>query len=117
MTLEDDIFGPDPDHDERGPRISVAPRSLPGCRDLTLALAGFLTFALVDTVMMWAPLTRRGASAGSAQAVTLLALAFGLGGMLVWSVRGALRPYGFGMMAAWGFLTLLSFGYLTGLAP
>ncbi|MCW2939256.1 MAG: hypothetical protein JWN00_2241, partial [Actinomycetia bacterium] len=36
---------------------------------------------------------------------------------LVWSVRGALRPYGFGMMAAWTFLTLLSFGYLTGLAP
>jgi hypothetical protein len=48
------------------------------------------------------------------QFVTLLLLAFGLGGLLVWQVGGRWRTFGIGMMLAWGFLTLVSVGFLTG---
>jgi hypothetical protein len=51
------------------------------------------------------------------QLVILLLLAFGLGAMLVWQVRGVWRPFGIGMMVAWVFLTLVSAGFLTGLNP
>ena len=116
-TLEDDLFGTQPTHDERGPRIAWQPRELPGCRDLALAASGSVTFALVDGIMMWAPLTTTAASSPVPQALILLLLAFGLGGLLAWRVGGKWRPYGFGLMAGWVFLTLLSAGYLTGVSP
>jgi hypothetical protein len=116
-TLEDDLFGMEPAHDERGPRIVWQPRELPGCRDLALASAGVVTFAFVDGIMMWAPLTTSASSSPAPQALILLLLAFGLGGLLAWRVGGKWRPYGFGMMAGWLVLTLLSAGYLTGISP
>jgi hypothetical protein len=116
-TLEDDLFGMEPAHAERGPRIVWQPRELPGCRDLALMACGVITFALVDVVLMWAPLTRPAASATFPQVLILALLAFGLGGLLAWHVRGACRPYGFGLMIGWLFLTLLSAGYLTGVNP
>jgi hypothetical protein len=137
-TLEDEIFGmgskPDaidrPEHviidpapavrrprAERGPLIKWQPTSLPARRDLGLGGAGAATFFFVDVVVMWAPLTRNAPSGLTAQTITLLVVAFGLGGLLAWYVRGALRPYGFGMMAGWAFLTLLSAGFLTGVSP
>jgi hypothetical protein len=116
-TLEDDLFGMEPAHAERGPRIVWQPRELPGCRDLVLGACGLATFAVVDGIMMWVPLTTTASSSRFPQALILLLLAFGLGGLLAWRVRGAWRPYGFGLMAGWLALTLLSVGYLTGVSP
>jgi hypothetical protein len=79
--------------------------------------SGIATFALVDGVMMWAPLTTTASSSPAPQILILLLLAFGLGGLLAWHVRGAWRPYGFGLMMGWFALTLLSAGYLTGVNP
>lgn len=76
--------------------------------------AGFATFAFIDLIVMYAPLMGRGSS-GLPQFVVLLVVAFGLGGLFAWQVRGAWRPYGFGMMLGWVTLTLLSVGFLTGL--
>jgi hypothetical protein len=92
-------------------------RELPGCRDLALGGCGLATFTLVDAIMMWAPLTTTASSSPAPVALILLLLAFGLGGLLAWRVGGAWRPYGFGMMAGWVALTLLSAGYLTGVSP
>jgi hypothetical protein len=116
-TLEDDLFGMEPLHAERGPRIVWQPRELPGCRDLAISAFGIATFALVDAIMMWAPLTTTASSSPAPQALILLLLAFGLGSLLAWHVRGACRPYGFGLMMGWLALTLLSAGYLTGVNP
>jgi hypothetical protein len=116
-TLEDDLFGMEPAHAERGPRIVWQPRELPGCRDQAATASGFATFVLVDGVMMWAPLTTTASSSPLPQALILALLAFGLGSVLAWRVRGAWRPYGFGLMIGWVFLTLLSAGYLTGVIP
>jgi hypothetical protein len=92
-------------------------RELPGCRDLAMMAFGIATFALVDGIMMWAPLTRTESSSPAPQTLILLLLAFGLGSLLAWHVRGAWRPYGFGLMMGWVALTLLSVGYLTGINP
>lgn len=116
-SLEDDLFGTDSERDDRAPRISWQPPALPGCRDVGLGVAGAGTFFVVDAVMMWAPLTRGAGGTTLPQTITLIVLAFGLGGLLVWRVRGSLRPYGFGMMAGWAFFTLISAGYLTGVSP
>lgn len=117
-TLHDDIFGTEPEYDTRGPRVAwESPRGLPGCRDLGAGAAGTATFILVDGIMMWAPLSSGRGGGTIPQAITLLVLAFGLGSLLVWNVRGAWRPYGFGLMIGWGVLTLISVGYLTGVNP
>jgi hypothetical protein len=118
-TLEDDLFGTGAESErvDRGPRITWQPTALPSCRDLCLGAAGAATFFLVDAVMMWGPLIRGAGSSTPAQTITLLVLAFGLGGLLAWHVRGSLRPFGFGMMAGWAFSTLISVGYLTGVSP
>lgn len=116
-SLEDELFGTDSERDDRGPRITWQPAALPGCRDVGLGVAGGATFFLVDVVMMWAPLVRGAGSSTLPQTITLILLAFGLGGLLAFRVRGSLRPYGFGMMAGWAFCTLVSAGYLTGVSP
>ncbi|WP_245681480.1 hypothetical protein [Actinomadura kijaniata] len=83
-------------------------------RTFGAGLAGFATFLLVDAVMMWAPLMSSDRGSLLPQMVTLLVLAFGLGGLLAWQVGGGWRPFGVGMMAGWLFLTLISLGFLTG---
>ncbi len=83
-------------------------------RDVKALAAGFGVFVLVDLVMMWAPLMMSRRPSLLPQFITLLLLAFGLGGLLVWQVGGRWRTFGIGMMLAWGFLTLVSVGFLTG---
>ncbi|NKZ04956.1 hypothetical protein [Actinomadura latina] len=83
-------------------------------RDVKALAAGFVVFVFVDLVMMWAPLMMSRRPSLLPQFITLLLLAFGLGGLLVWQVGGRWRTFGIGMMLAWGFLTLVSVGFLTG---
>jgi hypothetical protein len=68
----------------------------------------------VDFVMMYAPLMMSRRPSLLPQFITLLVLAFGLGGLLMWKVGGRWRSFGAGMMLAWVFLTLVSVGFLTG---
>ncbi len=82
--------------------------------DVLRAAAGFLTYVLVNLIVMWAPLRHSGSGAG-VQALVLIAVAFGLGSFLVWGVGGGGRQFGFGMMGGWVALTLLSLGFATGL--
>ncbi|MFS2293838.1 MAG: hypothetical protein FWJ90_14235 [Actinomadura sp.] len=84
-------------------------------RDVKALGAGFGTFLFVDAVMMWAPLMMSRRPSLMPQFITLLVLAFVLGGLLVVKVGGRWRTFGFGMMLAWAFLTLVSVGFLTGL--
>ncbi|TDC59562.1 hypothetical protein E1200_31905 [Actinomadura sp. GC306] len=84
-------------------------------RDVRSLAAGFGVFLFVDVVMMWAPLMMSQRPSLMPQFITLLVLAFGLGGLLVWKVGGRWRTFGIGMMLAWVFLTLVSVGFLTGL--
>lgn len=83
-------------------------------RDVKALAAGVGLFVFVDAVMMWAPLMMSRRPSLMPQFITLLLLAFGLGGLLVWKVGGRWRTFGVGMMLAWGFLTLVSVGFLTG---
>ncbi|MFA1549711.1 hypothetical protein [Actinomadura chokoriensis] len=83
-------------------------------RDVKALVAGFGVFVFVDVVMMWAPLMMSRRPSLLPQFITLLMLAFGLGGLLIWKVGGRWRTFGIGMMLAWGFLTLVSVGFLTG---
>lgn len=86
-------------------------------REIVTAISGFVTFVFVDSVMMYAPYRMREAPSLLPQMLILLLLAFGLGGLLAWHIRGAWRPFGIGMMLGWAFLTLVSAGFLTGLNP
>ena len=110
-----------PDRRQRVRRMPWTARAAgdesPGCREIGSAVAGFATFVLVDGVMMLAPFSMKEQPSLLPQALTLLLLAFGLGGMLVWHIKGAWRPYGFGMMFGWVFVTVASAGYLTGINP
>lgn len=83
-------------------------------RDVKALAAGFGMFVFVDAVMMYAPLMMSRRPSLLPQFITLLVLAFGLGGLLVWKVGGRWRTFGIGMMLAWTFLTLVSVGFLTG---
>ncbi|TDB80069.1 hypothetical protein E1264_34620 [Actinomadura sp. KC216] len=83
-------------------------------RDVKALASGFGAFLLVDAVMMYAPLMTSRRPSLLPQFITLLVLAFGLGGLLVWKVGGRWRTFGHGMMLAWVFLTLVSVGFLTG---
>ncbi|MFI0486377.1 hypothetical protein [Actinomadura sp. 9N215] len=83
-------------------------------RDVKALATGFGMFLLVDAVMMYAPLMTSRRPSLLPQFITLLMLAFGLGGLLVWKVGGRWRTFGYGMMLAWVFLTLVSVGFLTG---
>ncbi|RFU43530.1 hypothetical protein DZF91_00590 [Actinomadura logoneensis] len=91
------------------------PPRLPARADLWTGAAGALTFALVDLVMMYAPMMMSRRPSTLPQFVALIVVAFGLGSLLVWKVGGRGRPFGFGMMIGWAFLTLVSVGFLTGL--
>jgi hypothetical protein len=84
-------------------------------QDVKVLAAGFGMFVFVDTVMMYAPLMMSRRPSLLPQFITLLLLAFGLGGLLVWKVGGRWKMFGIGMMLAWVFLTLVSVGFLTGL--
>ncbi|MGH3389510.1 MAG: hypothetical protein ACRDOO_11610 [Actinomadura sp.] len=88
-----------------------------GCRDVALTTAGFAVFVLIDVVMMYTPFRMRDEPSLLPQLLTLVLLAFGLGGLLVWQVRGIWRPFGIGLMLGWVFATLISAGFLTGLNP
>ncbi|QKG23555.1 hypothetical protein [Actinomadura verrucosospora] len=128
-SLEDEIFAvaqsvqEDPGADAARPRlrlrseraldIAERTRSLSG-REVGAIAAGFGLFVFIDFVMMYAPLMMSRRPSLLPQFVTLLVLAFGLGGLLVWKVGGRWRPFGAGMMLAWVFLTLVSVGFLTG---
>ncbi|MFI6522225.1 hypothetical protein ACIBF1_42225 [Spirillospora sp. NPDC050679] len=119
-SLEDEIFAVASTVEEvpaaaprpplRWDRAPAVPR-----RDLGAGAAGFTVFLFVDAVMMWAPLMSSDRPSLLPQMVTLLVLAFGLGSLLIWKVGGSWRPFAFGMMASWLFLTLVSLGFLTGL--
>ncbi|GAA4238825.1 hypothetical protein GCM10022254_56400 [Actinomadura meridiana] len=85
-------------------------------RDVKALATGFGSFLFVDAVMMYAPLMTSRRPSLLPQFVTLLVLAFGLGGLLVWKVGGRWRTFGHGMMLAWVFLTLVSVGFLTGVS-
>ncbi|WP_395106603.1 hypothetical protein [Actinomadura sp. SCN-SB] len=98
-------------------RLWQGPVQMPPPPVIGRAVAGFLTFLFVDAVMMYAPLMMSRRPSLLPQMVALLTLAFGLGGLLVWKVRGAWRPFGIGMMLGWLFLTLVSLGLLTGVSP
>jgi len=98
-------------------RLWQGPVQMPPPLVIGRAVAGFLTFLFVDAVMMYAPLMMSRRPSLLPQMVALLTLAFGLGGLLVWKVRGAWRPFGIGMMLGWLFLTLVSLGLLTGVSP
>ncbi|MEV4252044.1 hypothetical protein AB0J52_02625 [Spirillospora sp. NPDC049652] len=119
-SLEDEIFAvastvEAPPSDQPRLRWERPPR-LPGRSDLWTGAAGALTFALVDLVMMYAPMMMARRASTLPQFVALVVVAFGLGSLLVWKVGGRGRPFGFGMMICWGFLTLVSVGFLTGLS-
>ncbi|MBW8481851.1 hypothetical protein [Actinomadura parmotrematis] len=122
-SLEDDIFAVASSVEREapgaGPRVHVRRPEVraPAARDLRAGAAGFGTFLFVDLVMMWAPVMMSDRPSTTPQMVTLLVLAFGLGGLLAWKVGGAWRPFGYGMMTCWLFLTLVSVGFLTGIGP
>jgi hypothetical protein len=98
-------------------RSAGDPATAPGCREIGLTVTGFAIFISVDSVMMYTLFRISGPSSLLPQAVTLLFLAFGLGTLMVWTIRGAWRPVGIGMMLGWVFMTLISAGYFTGLNP
>jgi hypothetical protein len=98
-------------------RSGARPSTAPGCREIGLTTTGFVIFVSVDSIMMYAPFRTHGSTSLLPQAITLLFLAFGLGALLVWNIRGAFRPVGVGMMLGWVFMTLISAGYFTGLNP
>jgi hypothetical protein len=115
-TLKDELLsmeGKAPDRpDPVGwPAFLGAPPSL---RQRILGGFGFVTFMAIDLIVMY-PQLRTPASSTLPQALVLLAVAFGLGSLLAWGVGDAFRPFGFGMMAGWVLLTLLSLGILTGM--
>jgi hypothetical protein len=123
-SLKDEIFAmastvevEDASRSEPLLRLWQGPATLPSASEIGRATAGFLTFVFVDAVMMSAPLMSSDRPSLLPQMVALLLLAFGLGGLLVWKVQGAWRPFGAGMMLGWVFLTLVSLGLLTGVSP
>ncbi|MFI0369377.1 hypothetical protein ACH35V_15955 [Actinomadura sp. 1N219] len=123
-SLEDEIFGVAHDVEvdkaagaklrpDRAQLFAERARAFLG-RDVKALAAGFGMFLLIDAVMMYAPLMTSRRPSLLPQFITLLVLAFGLGGLLVWKVGGRWRMFGHGMMLAWVFLTLVSVGFLTG---
>jgi hypothetical protein len=89
-----------------------------GMREITAVGCGLGTFILVDAIMMYSALERHfhGKNASLlAQALSLMLLAFGLGGFLAWKMTGFARLYGVGLICGWTFLTLFSLGFCTGL--
>ncbi|WP_243773231.1 hypothetical protein [Actinomadura barringtoniae] len=122
-SLEDEIFSVASNVEMESPQ-EAAPRlkvrrwersDAPSASFLRAAGAGFGTFLFVDLVMMSAPLMMSRRPSLLPQMVTLIVFAFGLGSLLIWKVGGTWRPFGYGMMAGWCFLTLISVGFLTGL--
>jgi hypothetical protein len=98
-------------------RSGVRPADAPGCREIGLTTTGFVIFVIVDSIMMYAPFRTHSSTNLLPQAITLVLLAFGLGALMIWHIRGACRPVGVGMMLGWVFMTLISAGYFTGLNP
>lgn len=117
-TLTDELFGMESQPSAVPSRGLSWPRFLgepPGWRERMLGGLGFITYTLVNLVVMWVPL--HGGDANTvAQALVLVLLAFGLGSLLAWLVGGYWRPFGFGMIGGWLTLTLFSLGYATGLS-
>jgi hypothetical protein len=101
----------------RWARSRVPPSGAPGFREIGLTTTGFVIFMIVDSIMMYAPFRTHGSTNLLPQAITLALLAFGLGALMIWSIRGACRPVGIGLMLGWVFMTLISAGYFTGLNP
>ncbi|HEX2317297.1 MAG TPA: hypothetical protein VHJ17_26350 [Thermomonospora sp.] len=123
-SLEDELLG-DPADEPADRRVRTepiirTPAAPPWERfrvdrgELYRLAAGFATFLFIDVVMMYGPLMGRNDGTVLPQFFALLVVAFGLGGMFVWHIRGGWRPYGAGLMLGWVFLTLISAGFLTG---
>jgi len=115
-TLNDELFSMEGKASQEPDRVPW-PAFLgapPSMRARVLAGFGFATFFIIDLIVMYPQLSSP-ASSTLPQAVVLLAVAFGLGSLLAWGVGDAWRPFGFGMMAGWVMLTLLSLGILTGM--
>ncbi|MEO5874943.1 MAG: hypothetical protein ABIS86_03460 [Streptosporangiaceae bacterium] len=115
-TLNDELFGME-DKAAGRPDRPTWPVFLgrpPTLRDRFLAGSGFALFVIIDMIVMFPQLSSPAVST-LPQAVVLLAVAFGLGSLLAWGVGDGWRPFGFGLMAGWVLLTLLSLGILTGL--
>jgi hypothetical protein len=98
-------------------RSGMRPAAAPGFREIGLTTTGFVIFMIVDSIMMYAPFRTHSSTNLLPQAITLALLAFGLGALMIWNIRGACRPIGVGMMLGWVFMTLISAGYFTGLNP
>lgn len=90
-----------------------------GMRQITGVSSGFGTFILVNAFMMYSAFQENIVHGKDmnllAQAVSLIVLAFGLGGFLAWRLEGFARLYGIGLMTGWTFMTLFSLGFCTGL--
>jgi hypothetical protein len=109
---------PDPARPARTwPRLIMRRAEAPGCREIGLTTAGFVLFVSVDSIVMYTPFRMAGAISLLPQALTLLLLAFGLGSLMIWNIRGAWRPVGIGLVVGWVFMTLISAGFFTGLNP
>lgn len=124
-TLSDELFGAAAGGPSAGgaaelppePALPAWPEFLgprPGRRESLLAALGGALFALIDLIVMWAPMRDRDVSS-TPQAVVLLVVAFGFGTVMVKLVGKSFRYIGFGMMIAWVALTVFSLGFATGL--
>jgi hypothetical protein len=91
-----------------------------GMREITAVGSGLGTFILVDAIMMYSAFERNVMHRQDlnlvAQALSLVLLAFGLGGFLAYKMTGFMRLYGVGLMCGWTFLTLFSLGFCTGIS-
>ena len=89
-----------------------------GMREITAVGSGLGTFILVDAIMMYSAFERNVMHRQDldlvAQALSLVVLAFGLGGFLAYKMTGFIRLYGVGLMCGWTFMTLFSLGFCTG---
>ena len=91
-----------------------------GMREITAVGSGLGTFILVDAIMMYSAFERNVMHRQDlnlvAQALSLVLLAFGLGGFLAYKMTGFMRLYGVGLMCGWTFLSLFSLGFCTGIS-
>ncbi|MGH3380908.1 MAG: hypothetical protein ACRDP6_39850 [Actinoallomurus sp.] len=102
--------------------VETDPKRRPplGMREITAVGSGLGTFILVDAIMMYSAFERNVMHRQDlnlvAQALSLVLLAFGLGGFLAYKMTGFMRLYGVGLMCGWTFLSLFSLGFCTGIS-
>src|SRR5438552_1647073 len=94
-TLSDELFGMEsgaarPEPVGAGSAWPQVLGPVPSWHDRILAGFGFVTYAVINMIVMWVPIHDHHASA-LPQALVLILLAFGLGSLLAWVVRGMWR--------------------------